>query len=84
MRVVPKLGDRPEPIPYTGIWDQSLSVAYYKNGVLHKDDGPAIKWRAGDDEYFLFGIRAENKKEFEDPDWKQKAESSPQETIRML
>ena len=29
--------------------------AWYKDGFLHKEDGPAIKWNNGDEEWFIYG-----------------------------
>lgn len=31
------------------------SVAYYKNGQLHREDGPAIEWRNGDRQLWVNG-----------------------------
>jgi hypothetical protein len=34
---------------------------WYKNGQLHRIDGPAIEWKNGDKEYYLNGLEISEK-----------------------
>lgn len=38
---------------------------WYQNGVLHREDGPAIERQNGEKEWFLNGVKVEEKKEEE-------------------
>ena len=32
-----------------------IAIKYYKNGLLHREDGPAIQWLEGSKEYYMYG-----------------------------
>ena len=46
---------------FTGVVKDKDSVAYYVNGELHRDNGPAIEWEDGTKEWYIDGnIHREN------------------------
>jgi hypothetical protein len=84
MDTAPILKEEQELVPFTGIWDQNLSVTYYKEGRLHRERGAAIEWKSGEREYFWFGVLAKSKEQFADPAWREQAEANPRTELRML
>ena len=45
---------RKEPVNYTGIIEYpSGTLRYYLNGIIHREDGPAIIWNDGTLFYFI-------------------------------
>ena|ERR1700691_2655957 len=48
-------GELPEN--YTGIVDYGYCIEYYLNGLLHREDGPAIIYPDGRIRYYLYGKR---------------------------
>lgn len=43
------------PENFTGIAKTYLAVTFYKNGMVHNEQGPAVYDRKGRNEYWLFG-----------------------------
>lgn len=39
---------------YTGIFKSTSYIAYYKDGKIHKEDGPAVIYKNGKKEYWLY------------------------------
>jgi hypothetical protein len=72
-----------KPKPYTGSVQDSLLVAYYVRGRLHRKDGPALEWNWGVKEYFWYGNFAEDKEQFEDKAWRKQARANPSENLRI-
>ena len=56
------------------IYDLNTYKVWYWNGLEHREDGPARinKQRAGyiSYGYYFYGILADSKKQFEDPNWR--------------
>ncbi len=48
-------------------------VCYFKNGKMHREDGPAIEWKDGDIDWRYYGISARSEKEFYDERWRKEA-----------
>jgi hypothetical protein len=55
-----------------------LFTEWHYNGLLHRDNGPAIIWNDNncDDDYYYYGVRAKNKEEFYNENWRQSTKLS--------
>lgn len=53
------------PSQFTGIVEGDGKVCHYRNGLFHREDGPAIRFRSGAEEFWLDGKLFSSKEEWE-------------------
>lgn len=50
---------------FSGIVEGDGKVCHYRNGLLHREDGPAVLFYSGAEEFWLNGKRFSSKEEWE-------------------
>ena len=55
---------------FTGVVKSKYSTfAYYVNGELHREDGPAVEWADGEVHWILHGLRYGKDEDFTNESW---------------